>query len=318
MGRTGEIKSILSTKQNQEKIGIITNNYSYIKIVMCLRVEIGISNILMEVKQHMKTIEAILKKEKKELERTIKEVERRLQNKSIGFLRIAQKKNHVEYYYKSGKSDDKEKYLRKSDIQLAHDIAQRDYDINILKNAKERIRIIDTFLKKYGNTDLEKVYQRMHPCRRKLILTDIIPDEEFVERWVAVKYEGKQFADNEQIIFTEKGERVRSKSEKIIADKLYMMGIPYRYEYPLLLKEGIKIYPDFTVLRMPQREEVYLEHFGMMDDSDYVNTVMYKLDTYEKNEIYLGHRLLITHETSRAPLNTKALEGIIKEMFVSE
>ncbi len=56
----------------------------------------------------------------------------------------------------------------------------------------------------------------------------------------------------------------------------------------------------------------------MMDDVNYMNSVMYKIDTYERNEIYLGHKLLITHETSKAPLNTKALEGIIKEMFMSK
>ena len=33
-------------------------------------------------------------------------------------------------------------------------------------------------------------------------------------------YEGKEIFDDEQIILTEHGERVRSKSEKIIADKL--------------------------------------------------------------------------------------------------
>lgn len=266
----------------------------------------------------MKTIESILKKEKNELERVVNRLEKRLQNIPTGFLRIAQKVNHVEYYYKSGNKDEKEKYLKKSEIQLAKNIAQRDYDANLLKSAKERIRIISYFLDKYQKTDLKKVYQKMHPGRRELIVTDIASDEEFVKQWLEVKYEGKPFGDNEQVIYTEKGERVRSKSEKIIADKLYMMGIPYRYEYPLVLKGGIRVYPDFTVLRMPQREEIYLEHLGMMDDVNYMNSVMYKIDTYERNEIYLGHKLLITHETSKAPLNTKALEGIIKEMFMSK
>lgn len=266
----------------------------------------------------MKTIESILKKEKNELERVVNRLEKRLQNIPTGFLRIAQKVNHVEYYYKSGNKDEKEKYLKKSEIQLAKNIAQRDYDANLLKSAKERIRIISYFLDKYQKTDLKKVYQKMHPGRRELIVTDIASDEEFVKQWLEVKYERKQFGDNEQVIYTEKGERVRSKSEKIIADKLYLMGLPYRYEYPLVLEGGIKIYPDFTILRMPQREEIYLEHLGMMDDIDYVNSTMYKLDTYERNGIYLGHRLLITHETGKVPLNTKALEEIIKKMFIPE
>jgi len=63
--------------------------------------------------------------------------------------------------------------------------------------------------------------------------------------------------------------------------------IPYRYEYPLVLAGNVKVYPDFTILKMPEREEVYLEHFGMMDDIDYVDSAMYKLSTYEKTRYIL-------------------------------
>ena len=96
------------------------------------------------------------------------------------------------------------------------------------------------------------------------------------------------------------------------------MGIPYRYEYPLILEENIKIYPDFTILRMPMREEVYLEHFGMMDDANYVNTVICKLSTFERNGIYLGINLFMTYETSKKSLNTRVLDEFIKELFCVE
>lgn len=128
----------------------------------------------------------------------------------------------------------------------------------------------------------------------------------------------KGFDDDVQEIITERGERVRSKSEKIIADKLYMLGIPYRYEYPLILEGNIKVYPDFTILKMPERKAVYLEHFGMMDDTDYVTKAIHKLNTYEKNRIYLGVNLFITFETSKKPLNIRALDEIINELWVEE
>ena len=124
--------------------------------------------------------------------------------------------------------------------------------------------------------------------------------------------------DDEIEIITERGERVRSKSEKIIADKLYALGIPYRYEYPLVLSGNIRVYPDFIILKLPEREEVYLEHFGRMDDEEYVESVMYKLSTYEKNRIYLGVNLFVTHETSKNPLNTRALDGMLKSLFCEE
>ena len=75
------------------------------------------------------------------------------------------------------------------------------------------------------------------------------------------------------------------------------------------------IYTDFTILKMPERKEVYLEHFGMLDDEEYFEKMLIKLNTYEKNGIYLGINLFFTYETSRKPLNTKALNNQLRELF---
>ena len=159
------------------------------------------------------------------------------------------------------------------------------------------------------------MYNKTHPKRRELINIDIISDEEYIKRWSLVEYNGKSQLVEKEII-TERGELVRSKSEKIIADKLYMMGIPYRYEYPLMLDDGITVYPDFTILKMPERKEVYLEHFGMMDDEEYVNKMLFKISTYERNGIFIGVNLFVTYETSKRPINTKALNNQLKELFL--
>ena len=45
-------------------------------------------------------------------------------------------------------------------------------------------------------------------------------DEEFIANWEKVQYQGKTFDDMAPELFTAKGERVRSKSELIIADIL--------------------------------------------------------------------------------------------------
>lgn len=237
-------------------------------------------------------------------------------------MRIARKEDAIEYYYKgidrNNKKGDNGRYMKKNEIDLARRIVQRDYDTSIVKFAEKRIKAIKAFLKNYEETDIKDLYEKMNSYRRELVTTVIISDEEYVRQWQAESYEGKNFANDTQEIITEQGERVRSKSEKIIADKLYALGIPYRYEYPLILEGNIKIYPDFTILRMQQRDEVYLEHFGLMDNSEYVDSVLYKLNTFEKNGIYLGVNLFFTHETSKQPLNTRALDGMLKKLFCEE
>lgn len=266
----------------------------------------------------MKIIESILREEKVQLEKIIKEVQKRLKTAPPGHLRITKKRNMPQYYYKSNETGRNGRYIKKDETELVRGLAQKDYDICMVKNAQERVKAITTFLLKYENTSLKQIYRQTNQYRRALIDTPVISDEEYIKRWQSIEYKGKQFAEEGPEIMTERGERVRSKSEKIIADKLYMLGIPYRYEYPIILEGRIKIYPDFTILRMPAREEVYLEHFGMMGDSNYVENMLCKLNTYEKNEIYIGVNLFVTFETSKKPLNTRALDKMLKKLFLPE
>lgn len=265
----------------------------------------------------MPTIETQLRKELNQLKKILEEAKKRLNNAPAGNLRISGKRNTIEYYYKNSiENHGKHRYMKKGEEKLIRELAQRDYDASIIKNAEERIRAIEIFLKKYDRTSLKRVYEKTNTYRKELIVPFIVSDEEYVKQWKIVEYKGKGFLEDALEIVTENGERVRSKSEKIIADKLYALGVPYRYEYPLVLDGNMKIYPDFTILRMPEREEVYLEHFGLMDDESYVEKVMWKLNTYERNGIYLGINLFITYETSRNPLNTKTLDRLVRRLFV--
>ena len=108
------------------------------------------------------------------------------------------------------------------------------------------------------------------------------------------------------------GENVRSKTEKIIADLLYHLDIPYVYECPLQLSDG-KVYPDFTILNKRTRKVYYLEHFGMMDKPEYAAAAIQKIKRYEKSGYYIGEDLLATLELSDAPLGTKELERMIRK-----
>lgn len=86
------------------------------------------------------------------------------------------------------------------------------------------------------------------------------------------------------------------------------MRHPYRYECPLQLK----VYPDFTVLNVKERKEIYWEHLGMMDDLDYVENALRKITLYEKNGIFTGDSLILTYETKKNPINQKVVRGMIQ------
>ena len=266
----------------------------------------------------------MLSEEANQLKNEVAKAKTRLKVAPAGNLRISKRKNGVEYYYKNeqteidGKKNKNGRYIKQKEFPLVKALAQRDYDLEFVKCGQRRIEAIDKFLRIYGEKGVGEVYEKLNDYRKSLVIPGQISDEMFVRQWEQKPYVGKSFSEEEMEIITERNERVRSKSEKIIADKLLALKIPYRYECPIILQGNIVVYPDFTILRVATREEVYLEHFGRMDDAEYVEKVMSKLALYEKCGIQLGVNLFVTFETGKRPLNTRALDKLLRKLFCEE
>ena len=62
--------------------------------------------------------------------------------------------------------------------------------------------------------------------------------DQIAEEWQSKTFKTNSYKTENKIYDTRRGEKVRSKSEAIIADMLFEMGIPYHYEYPLRLRNG--------------------------------------------------------------------------------
>ncbi|MCR5006032.1 MAG: hypothetical protein K6A77_09005 [Clostridiales bacterium] len=164
---------------------------------------------------------------------------------------------------------------------------------------------------------LAEPYESLPEERKVLVTPYVLPDEQYIRSFLETPYERKGFAESAPMIFSEKGERVRSKSEKIIADKLARMDIPYLYEYPLFLHRISWIHPDFTLLDIRERTTVILEHLGMMQDSSYLATALSKIEDYAYDGYFPGDRLLITYEGGSHILNVDTLEHLIRHRFSS-
>lgn len=248
---------------------------------------------------------------------------------ATGRLRIVKKpaRGKEQFYLVTNKEHANGRYLsRKKNLAVIQAYLQQEYDQQIIAISRQLITAIDSFLQAVPHQPLSQLYDT-EPWRRNLITPHILSDAEFAAQWQSVSYSGRPFLPDTPHLYTARGERVRSKSEVIIADTLYRLGIPYRYEYPLKLKSlpatsyetasartTRTIFPDFTILDVTGRRELILEHFGRMDEPDYAATVAQKLSTYAENGIFAspGGTLLFTMETKDAPLNVTHLENLLK------
>lgn len=241
-----------------------------------------------------------------------KKKEKELASAPEGTLRICRNGNNAYYYRRTDPKDRSGVYLPKKDIHIAEKLAQKDYNEQVLRSIEKEIKAINRYLEGCPNVHIEEVYERLHIERQKLVNPIRQTDEQYIKEWVAVRYQGKEFEENTPEFFTVKGERVRSKSEIIIADLLAREGIPYRYEYPLYIKGYGTIYPDFTILNVRTRKEYYWEHFGMMDNSVYAEHAIQKIASYENSGIEIGEKLIVTYETKSMPMNQKQITRIVE------
>lgn len=152
--------------------------------------------------------------------------------------------------------------------------------------------------------------EKLNIAKKELINMPVVTDEIYIQQWKEQEYKGVSFTDDYPEYYTRQGLRVRSKSEVIIADILDEAGIPFLYEKPLKTKTGVT-HPDFTVLDISKRREIYWEHFGMMDDIDYRNNAFLKIKNYEASGFYQHDSMIWTFETSRYPINTKEIRKMI-------
>ena len=258
----------------------------------------------------MEGLKDSLLKEKSRLEGIIQVSKDQLQNAPDGTLRISSSNNKISYYHCTGNSKNGS-YISRKNKTLIQGLAQKSYDEKILRCAEKRLSQIEMLVRDYDDHEIENIFHKQHEERKRIIQPVEPIWENRLQEWIEETYQGKGFKEGDPLIYTDYGERVRSKSEKILADYFYRHGIPYKYEHPLYLDGLGVVYPDFTFLSPVTRSEIYWEHNGKMDDPSYARLAIKKIQAYERNNILVGEKLILTYETEQTPLNTKTIEKMV-------
>ncbi|MCR4741182.1 MAG: hypothetical protein K5886_13100 [Lachnospiraceae bacterium] len=221
------------------------------------------------------------------------------------------KRKHVNQYYLVDNTG-KRVYVRKKDEGIVQKILQRDYYIEVSKKLSNLSGSLRRFLKTYDIDSILKVYDSMSEARRELIRPILPSDEEYIIEWMERNKGGKNTFPEQGMFLTNKGEYVRSKSEKILADLFLKHGIPYSYEPEFITEDHISLYPDFVVLNVKRRKTIYWEHFGLITDGEYARKNLQKLNKYERSGLEIGKNLVFSMESETEPLNVKEVEKKIK------
>ena len=201
-----------------------------------------------------------------------------------GKLRLGKSQGCVRYFYiKEGER--KGIYIPKKEEELAKRLAQKSYDEKVLRLVEKRLPQIEKILKDYEENEIEKIYLKEHIARRKFIEPVEQTYEQKLVQWLSHQFKGKQFKMDTPVILSNNGLRVRSKSEKILADFFDSMGIPFKY----------------------------WEHEGMMDNPNYAESAVKKIEMYENNGIFPGDQLILSFETSATVINMQLVRTLVEK-----
>lgn len=207
--------------------------------------------------------------------------------------------------------------LNKSNTDLISKLAQKAYLKTTKSYLETQLRKLTFISNIFEETNIDDIFNYLGNNRKNLVNPIARTKDQRIKSFKSLKFPELHIEGYTKSIKTKRGEFVRSKSEKIIADLLFDLGIEYHYEMPLKLRDGKVVYPDFTILHPETLEIYYLEHLGMMDKSKYANDNVLKINLLHNSGIVLGDRLIITMETSENPLDVEACENLIRKTFLS-
>lgn len=244
-----------------------------------------------------------------ELNRTCAAYSKELRVLPKGKLLCSKNKSGAHYYVgERNRSGYHRKGISKDEGKITA-LARKEYLSRALPLLEHNLKLVDSAISKYKPCEPQDIIEKLVVAYKNLPETAFLSptidsecialDSTVQERILSHASWGKQPYDNGDYlpegrsIVTSRGERMRSKAEVMIAEKLYEYGIPFRYEQMIRLDDGVSINPDFT-FEGRGGKEFYLEFCGMMNDEGYVMRTMHKIRRYAesgvvpwKNIIYL-------------------------------
>lgn len=251
----------------------------------------------------------VLKRELEYCKFILKQLEGRIPKLPKGKIHLGKSHNSFTYYLVD--KEHKRKYLNK-DNKFISELCTRECAEKCIPKLKKAIKILTELVDLLENDNWRDFESYIHP--EKLKLADFVYcDKKFYEEWQAKPYFFMKPTETPAGLVNNR--QMRSKSEAIIAETLYSMGLYYRYEEEVILPNGESVCPDFTILDPYTHEEIYFEHFGKIDEEKYAASTFQKIKTYAQNGIYLNERLFCTFETANFHFPFECLKPFLEKKF---
>lgn len=248
----------------------------------------------------------------KDLDQQIHNLKEQLEICPPGTLSINKNQNRFKWYYSK---DSSRSYLPKSQRPLAEALARKKYLSFRLQELMQKREATALFLSHLSSQSIESDQLLSTYPYQNLLESYFQLQDETSRIWSSTPFPQNPNFREHLIHKSLSNNLVRSKSEAMIDSALFRYKIPFRYECQLQLGDTV-LYPDFTIMHPSSQKIFYWEHFGLMDNPDYIRNTFSKLQVYGSNNIIPSINLITTYETLAAPLGADVIEKIITHYFL--
>lgn len=258
-------------------------------------------------------LENLLKQEKKRL----KSEKDELKKLPDGYINPIEVKNHMEYVHIIRTMDPHKPYIRKGitkNEQLVRSLLRKRYLERSIKLLTEDIKRIEVLLKDRIEPTSQNVIGSLKPIYHKIPTDHFLPDSRTAKDWADRSYRQNTKNIEEKKQITSKGLKVRSKSELLIAEKLYEYKIPFRYD-AIIDDIFYTFSPDFTFLI--NGKLIYWEHCGMMGSAGYRSYNEWKLEKYKEMGIVPWNNFIITYDIDDGVIDMRVIEAEIRNKLLT-
>lgn len=238
-------------------------------------------------------LERIIFLEESQLEKE----EHELKGSPGGTLVVRSRKKRIYYYHRNKNS---EKGITR-DKSLIYSLARKTFLSTSISIRKKNLALLKKCLSNISTTTPFPYSKYNSP-----LLNNIMYNQTECE-WLSENASCNEYKKENLIYKTASGIYVRSKSERIIADRLFYYGVIFKYEPAFDTGKGV-VFPDFLILKKDLSLLIW-EHNGLSNDKAYNYRSKEKIELYNNAGFYQHHNLICTEE--REILDVKAIDDII-------
>lgn len=197
---------------------------------------------------------------------------------------------------------------KNSDLILA--LVRKKYVESAIKNIRKDLEEIDRTIRGYdpvGEDGVMREFCAKYPDLSKGVRYGWSDPYE----WAANYEQPRDFYVDDLKSVSAQGEDMRSGPEMYISSRLDHFGIPYRYEDSTGIPD-LNYAPDFKIIRPRDRKIIYWEHFGKVNDYEYVRNNMEKVRDYIDYGIKPWDNLIMTFSNERGGYDGKLIDAMIE------